>query len=159
MFSQTSEYALRVVVYLASLDGKPATIPRIADATRTPEGYLAKVLRGLALAELVRSQRGPQGGSVLARPAEQITVYDVIQAVDPIRRITTCPLNIRAHGVNLCPLHRRLDQAMGLVEDAFRATPIAELAGTPAAPQALCDLPARRRGGRGPGRGRGRVRA
>jgi Rrf2 family transcriptional regulator, nitric oxide-sensitive transcriptional repressor len=159
MFSQTSEYALRVVVYLASLDGKPATIPRIAAATRTPEGYLAKVLRGLALAELVRSQRGPQGGSVLARPAEQITVYDVIQAVDPIRRITTCPLNIRAHGVNLCPLHRRLDQAMGLVEDAFRATPIAELAGTPAAPQALCDLPARRRGGRGPGRGPGRVRA
>ena len=49
MFSQTSEYALRVIVYLASLDGKPATIPRIAAATRTPEGYLAKVLRGLCL--------------------------------------------------------------------------------------------------------------
>jgi Rrf2 family transcriptional regulator, nitric oxide-sensitive transcriptional repressor len=151
MFSQTSEYALRVIVYLASLGGKPATIPQIADATRTPEGYLAKVLRGLALAELVRSQRGPQGGSVLARPAEQITVYDVIQAVDPIRRITTCPLNIRGHGIRLCPLHRRLDQAMGLVEDAFRATPISELVGTTAAPQALCDLPARRRGGRARG--------
>src|SRR5262245_13651417 len=74
MFSQTSEYALRVVVYLASLDGKLATIPQIAQATRTPEGYLAKVLRSLALAELLRSQRGPQGGSVLARPAKQITV-------------------------------------------------------------------------------------
>src|SRR6476646_321709 len=87
MFSQTSQSALPVVVYLASLDGKQAKIPQIAKATRTPEGYLAKVLRNLALAELVRSQRGPQGGSVLARPARRITVFDVIQAVDPIQRI------------------------------------------------------------------------
>jgi Rrf2 family protein len=113
-----------------------------------PEGYLAKVLRSLALAELVRSQRGPQGGSVLARPAKQITVYDVVQAVDPIRRITSCPLGIREHGVNLCPLHRRLDQAIAMVEEAFKNTTIAELVSTPTGPQSLCDLPAPRRGGR-----------
>ena len=148
MFSQTSEYALRVIVYLASLDPKQATIPQIADATRTPEGYLAKVLRNLALGELVRSQRGPQGGSVLARPAKQITVYDVIQAVDPIRRITSCPLGIKGHGINLCPLHRRLDQAIAMVEDAFKGTTIAELVNAPAGAEALCDLPARRRGSR-----------
>jgi Rrf2 family protein len=145
MFSQTSEYALRVVVYLASLDGKQATIPQIADATRTPEGYLAKVLRNLALSELVRSQRGPQGGSVLARPANDMTVYDVVQAVDPIERITTCPLGIRGHGVNLCPLHRRLDQAIAMVEDAFRKTSIAELVPTSAVSQPLCELPTRRK--------------
>jgi Rrf2 family protein len=148
MFSQTSEYALRVVVYLASLDGKQATIPQIADATRTPEGYLAKVLRSLALAELVRSQRGPQGGSVLARPARQITVFDVIHAVDPIQRITTCPLGIKGHGINLCPLHRRLDQAIAMVEATFKKTTIAELVSAPAGPQPLCDVPARRRGSR-----------
>jgi Rrf2 family protein len=140
MFSQTSEYALRVVVYLASLDGRLATIPQIAQATRTPEGYLAKVLRSLALGELVRSQRGPQGGSVLARPAEQITVFDVVQAVDPIQRITTCPLGMKSHGVNLCPLHRRLDQAIAMVEDAFRRTTIAEIVGEPTASQPLCDV-------------------
>lgn len=145
MFSQTSEYALRVIVYLASLNGKQATISQIADATRTPEGYLAKVLRCLALAELIRSQRGPQGGSILARSARQITVLDVIQAVDPIQRITSCPLGIRGHGINLCPLHRRLDQAIAMVEDAFKKTTIAELAVTPAGHQPLCDPPARRR--------------
>jgi Rrf2 family nitric oxide-sensitive transcriptional repressor len=144
MFSQTSEYALRLIVYLASLGGKPATIPQIAHATRAPEGYLAKVLRSLALAELVRSQRGPQGGSVLARPAKQITVYDVIQAVDPIHRITTCPLGIKGHGINLCPLHRRLDQAIAMVEDAFKNSTIAELVTSPAGTQPLCDLPPRR---------------
>src|ERR1041385_6153773 len=67
MFSQTSEYALRVVVYLGSLGDRPATIPQIAAATRAPAGYLAKVLRNLAIRGIVRSQRGLHGGSVLAR--------------------------------------------------------------------------------------------
>ncbi len=127
MFSQTSEYALRVVLCLASAGGRSLTIAQIAEATHTPKGYLAKVLRNLAKAKLVQSQRGLGGGSVLARPAEEITVYDVIQAVDPIHRITTCPLKIPSHGHNLCPLHRRLDDAIGLVEEAFRNSSIADL--------------------------------
>jgi Rrf2 family nitric oxide-sensitive transcriptional repressor len=141
MISQTVEYALRIIVYLATLDGKPATISQIAAATRVPEGYLAKVLRNLALAELVRSQRGPSGGSVLARQAKDITVYDVVQSVDPIQRITTCPLGIKSHGVNLCPLHGRLDEAIGMVERAFRDSTIAELLSTPTKSKPLCNLP------------------
>jgi len=127
MLYQTTEYALRVTVYLASLGGNPATIAQIAAATQTPEGYLAKVLRNLALAKLVRSQRGLHGGSVLARPADAITVLDVVQAVDPIQRIKQCPLGIKSHGVNLCPLHRRLDEAIAMVEKAFARSSIAEL--------------------------------
>lgn len=142
MFSQTTEYALRIVVYLATLDGKPATIPQIAAATRAPEGYLAKVLRNLALAKLVRSQRGLHGGSVLMRPANAITVYDVVQAVDPIQRIVTCPLGIKGHGVNLCPLHGRLDQAIAMVERAFQDSTISELVTTQTSSKPLCDLPA-----------------
>ena len=78
MLSQTTEYALRVVVYLASLHGKKATIAQLSQATHTPEGYLAKVLRSLARAHLVRSARGRQGGSVLARPPGRISIYDVV---------------------------------------------------------------------------------
>src|SRR4029079_5316254 len=127
MLSQTTEYALRVVVYLASLSGKPATIAQIAVATQTPQGYLAKVLRNLALADLVRSQRGLHGGSVLARPAKSISVLDVIQAVDPIQRIKQCPLGVKSHAANLCPLHRRIDEAIAMVEKAFARSSIAEL--------------------------------
>lgn len=137
MFSQTTEYALRVVVYLASLEGTPATINQMASATKAPAGYLAKVLLSLSKAGLVRTQRGLHGGSVLDRPAVQITVYDVIQAVDPIRRITSCPLGLKNHGVNLCPLHRRLDEAIASVESAFRASTIAELVAEPAASRPL----------------------
>lgn len=139
MISQTAEYALRLIVYLASLEGKPATIAQIASATRTPAGYLPKVLRNLARAGLVRSQRGPHGGSVLTKSPQLITVWDVIEVVDPIQRILTCPLGMKTHDVSLCPLHRRLDQAIGLVESSFRATTIAQVVAEPSASVPLTD--------------------
>jgi Rrf2 family protein len=143
MFSQTTEYSLRVVVYLASLGGAPATNAQTAVATRIPAGYLAKVLLNLSRGGIVRTQRGLHGGSVLARPAESITVYDVVQAVDPIKRILTCPLGLTSHGVNLCPLHRRLDQAIESVEHAFRTSTIAELLADPAPSKPLGVVPTR----------------
>ena len=139
MFSQTSEYALRVVVYLASLKGQPATIPQIAVATRAPEGYLAKVIKSLSRAEVLVSQRGKHGGSILARPAGQISVLDVIQAVDPIKRIKSCPLGLKSHGANLCSLHRRLDDSIAMVEDTLRKSTMVELIVESDNSQPLCD--------------------
>jgi Rrf2 family nitric oxide-sensitive transcriptional repressor len=142
MFSQTTEYALRTVVFLASQRGEPATTRQIAAATRVPEGYLSKILQGLSRARLVSSQRGLHGGSVLARDAKEITVYDVVTAIAPLPRITTCPLGLKSHGTTLCTLHRRLDDAVAMVEEAFRSSTIADMLAeaTPSIP--LVDLPA-----------------
>jgi Rrf2 family protein len=140
MFSQTAEYALRIVAHLAAIGDKAATTREIAAATRVPEGYLAKVIQSLSRGGIVRSQRGPGGGSVLARPAEQLTIYDVVQAVDPIRRITSCPLGLKSHGSALCPVHRRLDDALALVERAFRDSTIAGLLSEPSRSKPLCDV-------------------
>jgi Rrf2 family protein len=130
LISQTAEYALRAVVHLANStqqEGRISeTLPEIADATRVPSGYLSKVLQQLARAEIVNSQRGIGGGFKLSRPADQITIYDVVNAVDEVPRIRTCPLGIAEH-VRLCPLHRKLDAAMAHVEQAFQNTTIAEL--------------------------------
>ena len=141
MISQTTEYALRVMVYLASVAGQTPTNAQISSATRTPAAYLAKVVRSLARAGLLRSQRGLHGGSSIARAPDQITIHDVVQAVDPIRRITTCPLGLKNHGVNLCPLHRRLDDAVALVEKAFKDTTLAEVVAEPSNSKPLCDIP------------------
>jgi len=127
MFSQTAEYALRVVVFLGSLRGEPATARQVAAATRVPEGYLAKILQGLGRAGLVQSQRGLHGGSVLTRDPAQISVYDVMPAIAPLPRILTCPLGLASHATNVCAVHRRLDDAMAMVEQAFRASSIADL--------------------------------
>jgi Rrf2 family protein len=127
MISRTAEYALRAMVHLAATDDPSQTVGQIAAGTRVPAGYLAKVLQSLSRAHLIISQRGLGGGFRLAKPAGETSIYEVIQAVDPMERIHECPLGLEAHGTNLCPLHRRLDDAMALIEEQFRATMIVEL--------------------------------
>ncbi len=125
MFSQTVEYALRAMMHLAALDA-PASGERIALQTHVPAGYLSKVMRGLVVAKLVRSFRGPNGGFVLSRPPREITILDVVNAVDPIHRVHTCPLGNPDH-TQLCGLHRRLDDALAHIEQTFKATTLAEV--------------------------------
>ena len=136
--SQTAEYALRAVVWLAREPENAVGTPRIARATQVPAGYLSRVLQSLARAGLVTSNPGRSGGFRLARPPKRITVLDVVNAVDPVRRIGKCPLKIDDHGSNLCPLHRRLDAAIGATEKAFRETSIAELLTEPSTSRPLC---------------------
>ena len=127
MVSQTLEYALRAMSHLAALGDAGATSEAIADATRVPHHYLSKVMRDLVCAHLVQSFRGRNGGFVLARPAAEISILDIVNAVDPIPRIDRCPLNNPAH-VQLCPLHRCLDDALAHIEASFkRATLVSVL--------------------------------
>ena len=130
MLSQTAEYALRAMVVLASSAGDPPrTAQEIAARAKVPLDYLAKVMLALGRAGLVLSQRGRGGGFVLARAAEAMSVLDVVNAVDPLRRIKSCPLDLEEHAAELCPLHRKLDEAVCSVERAFASTSIAEVAG------------------------------
>ncbi len=127
MISQTAEYALRAVAFLGSQVGQPVTTQRIAVVTHVPAGYLSKVLQLLGKAGLVGAQRGLRGGYVLARPLDELTVLDVINAVDPLERIVRCPLGLAAHQGHLCPLHRRIDEGIALIESLFRQTTVAQL--------------------------------
>ncbi|MFH1746801.1 MAG: Rrf2 family transcriptional regulator [Planctomycetota bacterium] len=127
MISQTTEYALRAVVWLAHHPDQSLTAHEIAEATHVPAGYLAKVLQGLSRAGLLRSQRGLGGGFSLARPPADLSMWEVIQAVDPIRRITACPLGIETHGKKLCALHQQLDDAVVNIESQFSHCSIAAL--------------------------------
>jgi Rrf2 family nitric oxide-sensitive transcriptional repressor len=141
MFSQTVEYALRAVVYLAYEAPAARTTDQIADATGLADKrpYLAKVLQGLARKGIVRTQRGVGGGIALARDPAALTILDVVNAVDEIKRIRTCPLGLAAHGVQLCPLHKRLDDALAHVEKAFQSTTLAEILVEPTTSKPLCD--------------------
>jgi Rrf2 family protein len=126
MFSQTVEYALRAMTCLGARPGAPITTETIAQQTQVPAGYLAKVMRDLVVAGLVASQRGPNGGFVLARPAERITVLDIVNAVDPIERIRSCPAGNPGHE-GLCSLHARLGSAMAMIEAELRGATLAQI--------------------------------
>jgi Rrf2 family protein len=139
MFSNTVEYALRAVVYLAYEAPEARTTAQISEATKIPKDYLAKILQGLARKEILHTQRGVGGGISLARPAEKLTILDVVNAVEPIGRIKSCPLGLAAHGARLCPLHKRMDAAMAAVEKAFRETTLAEVLAEPSDSVPLCE--------------------
>ena len=139
LFSQTAEYALRAVVALAADPPAAKTVQQLTRSTKAPPGYLAKVLQALARAGIVRSQRGLHGGFQLAADPEVLSILDVINAVDPIKRIKGCPLDLPSHRTRLCPLHKRLDEAIASVERAFAQTTLAEVLREPTTSKPLCD--------------------
>ncbi|MBL8227580.1 MAG: Rrf2 family transcriptional regulator [Bryobacterales bacterium] len=137
MFSQTVEYALRAMAVLAT--GRAAqTAHQIAASSKVPVDYLFKVLQTLGRAGLVIGVRGKHGGFSLARPAGEISILEVVNAMDPIQRIHYCPLQIPSHGTTLCPLHRKLDAALKTVEESLRTTSLAEVVAGPAELRPLC---------------------
>ena len=139
MFSQTLEYALRAMVVLATTPDTPQTAQTIAAVAKLPTDYLLKVMHSLGRAGLVKAQRGKHGGFMLARDPDDLTILEVVNAVDPFQRIHSCPLKLRSHGVRLCALHRRLDSAMEMVEQAFASTTLSDVLGTSDPIQPLCE--------------------
>lgn len=138
MLSQTVEYALRAVVHLASESPAACTTEQIAAATLVPRAYLSKILRGLVRAKVLTSQRG--GGVALAKSPGELTILDVVNAVEPIARIHVCPLGLASHGTRLCPLHKRLDAALADMEQAFAKTTLADILKEASPSVPLCDV-------------------
>lgn len=130
IISQSAEYALRAAVLLSRAEGAPMTTQQLAEVSLIPQDYLSKILQDLRRAGLVTSQRGVNGGFVLAKDPRKTTALEVVNALDPIERIHTCPLKLSEHGKKLCPLHRKLDEAIATVEKAFGSATLSQLAPT-----------------------------
>jgi Rrf2 family protein len=127
MFTQTVEYALRATVHLAENTGSPQKTSDIATATKVPAAYLSKILQGLHKQKIVRLQRGVGGGVSLAIPPEKLTILDIVNAVDPIGRINSCPLELQSHRNALCSLHQKLDDTMRRTEQELGSTTLRDL--------------------------------
>jgi Rrf2 family protein len=81
--SAKADYAVRAVIELAGgADGHPIKAERLATAQGIPLNFLENILGELRHAGIVRSQRGAEGGFRLARPADQITIADIMRAVE-----------------------------------------------------------------------------
>jgi len=94
-------------------DGKPVTLAAISERQFISLSYLEQLFRSLRAGGLVRSIRGPGGGYLLAHPANEISIADVIQAVNEPIRTTMCENAVRGcHRGKRCDTHQLWD-AMG----------------------------------------------
>jgi Rrf2 family protein len=136
---KTAEYSLRAVVCLGRGESPCESADRLAKKTKVPRRYLHTVLQELVRANLVHSQSGPGGGYSLARPAEKITILDVVNAVAPLQRIRSCPLGLRTH-TRLCPLHKQLDDVYAATEKALASVTIDQLSQSTSEIVPLCEV-------------------
>jgi len=135
IYTDSGKYAIRALTYLAALpeEDLPASAADVAEAENIPPYYLAKVLQDLARADLLTSVRGRGGGFLLKRPADQIRVLEVLEAVENIRRLTEeCVLGLdRCSDEVSCPLHETWkefrDTLLAKLENATLADMVAEL--------------------------------
>ena len=108
--SSEGRYALRALLYLAWL-GERATADRISAEAHIPRRLLARILAKLSRAGLVESGQGRGGGSQLARPADEITLRDAVEAAEGPFGVTRCIMQNRACAEGApCTLHEAWEE-------------------------------------------------
>src|SRR5688572_22978500 len=107
MLTQTGEYALRAMVYLARKEQHDFVgVREIAQATEVPANYLAKILQQLTRSGVLDSQKGFGGGFRVARKLQSISLFDIIQPLERVEKFQHCVLGQRLCNEHAaCPLH------------------------------------------------------
>lgn len=107
MLSQAVGYAASALGFVAAAGGKPVLVKDAAEACDIPAAYLAKIVHALSRAGLVQTQRGVGGGVILARPAQELTLYDLCRALGDPAIEARCMLGTAAcSDERACPAHR-----------------------------------------------------
>lgn len=126
--STQADYAVRVVYELASRpSGTIVQTREIAAAQDAPEGYLAKVVQALARAGVLRTVRGNQGGIVLARPASEISVREVCEAIEGPTLFHRCEQRVEPCGAGPCGTHAFWTKVESLLNRELESTTFAAL--------------------------------
>jgi len=108
MFSNSSKYAIKAVLYLAvnSNETNKILAKNISEPINVPQAYLAKLLQELSKHNIVSSTRGPNGGFYLSNQNRKTPLINVINVIDGDNRLNSCLLSV--HNCNSekpCPLH------------------------------------------------------
>lgn len=124
------EYGIRGVLYLAQQDdSKVSMLSAIAKAQDVPPRFLAKIFQTLAKAGIVKSHRGAKGGFSLARPASEITMKDVIEAIEGPIYLNVCLIAAgECSRDKICPAHAIWEEAQGKMMDVLSRANFADLA-------------------------------
>ncbi len=124
------EYGIRGVLYLAGQDdGKISMLSAIAKAQDVPPRFLAKIFQALAKAGVVKSHRGAKGGFSLARSASEITIKDVIEAIEGPIYLNVCLMGDgECSRDKICPMHEVWEEAQEKMMGVLARANFADLA-------------------------------
>ena len=108
MFSNSSKYALKAVLYLAlfSSEKKKIMVKDLSKPINVPQPYIAKLLQELSREKIISSTRGPKGGFYLSKSNRNQQVINIIYAIDGEKKINSCMLSLEhCNEEKPCPLH------------------------------------------------------
>ena len=122
--TRTLEYAILAATEIAKADGKLVLRSTVAEKFNLPQGYAVRIMGDLAKARVLRSDRGPFGGYALARPAKQITLLEIYEAV--MSRIhsddwTDLPTSMRR------PVNDAMDAVIEVIRERLGSATLADL--------------------------------
>jgi Rrf2 family protein len=132
--TRQADYALRAMVYLAKLDPtQRAATSQIAEEQRIPPSFLAKIISQLSIAGLIHTSRGARGGVSMARSPEDVSVLEVVEAIDGPISLNDCTGEPSAcpFGED-CPLRPLWCDTQAELIDRLRNTNFARFAAIPA---------------------------
>jgi Rrf2 family protein len=127
--SEAAAIALHAMTFIAAEPDRLHAVREIADSLRVSEAHLAKVLQRLMRIGLVSSVRGPGGGYALARPRDEITLLDIVEAIEGPLDSADCIMPTRVCTGGACILGDLLETINRRVREYLGGTNLDELAG------------------------------
>jgi len=129
--TRETDYAIRCVLYLSSRTDRLTMVDEISREMATPRSFLAKILQKLAKAGIVKSFRGVKGGFQLAKEPTQITLLDVIEAIEGAIALNACAIDSSACGFSgTCSVHPIWIKLRGEFNELLKQHNFAEIAET-----------------------------
>jgi Rrf2 family transcriptional regulator, iron-sulfur cluster assembly transcription factor len=125
--NQTTGYAIMALGHLEDPGGEPMLVKDLARLTGIPKPYLSKMVHDLAGKGLIQTKRGYRGGVLLARPAKEISLVDIAEAVTGKAINFPCLLGLTTCSAEqACPLHEFWMEAVEVIHRSLRQTSLAE---------------------------------
>ena len=128
-FTKRADYGLMAIHYIATHDELGAvSAKRISDEFHIPAELLAKILQRLAKKQLIVSHNGPKGGYALGRPPSEISVGDVVRALEGPINIVSCLEDTTCKQMARCTLRRPVQRIQAAITNVLDTMSLAELA-------------------------------
>ena len=127
--TRQADYAVRAVLYLANLGtSERAATSTVAEEQRIPPSFLAKIISQLSIAGLLHTSRGARGGVTLAREPEDISLLEVVEAIDGPIQLNECVAeDSQCSFDDSCPLRSVWSDAQNELVARLKKTTFAQL--------------------------------